>query len=121
MDGERDSPGGPSSARRRRERRLRAANRHEQMSIRMVVAAMCHHSCDRSGGSAPAVTYADACTQTVAPLDEPPVTDFVAHTPAVPHVAPVFESVARAVGSLPPYEVFTEPTKSIRSFLLQVR
>ena len=37
------------------------------------------------------------------------MTDFVAHTPAVPHVAPVFESVAPAVGSLPPYQVFSAP------------
>ena len=89
MDGERDSPGGPSSARRRREWRLRAAYRHEQMSIRMVVAAMCHHSWDKSGGSAPGVTYTDACMQTVSVSAAPaPVVEYVAPAPAVSCAAP---------------------------------
>ena len=59
--------------------------------------------------------HTEASTQT-APVDEPPVTDFV----TVPHVAPVavfeyvspapvIECVAPAVGSLPPYEVFSAP------------
>ena len=45
--------------------------------------AMCHNSWDKSGGSAPAVSHADACMQTV--------------------------SVAPAVGSLPPCVVFSAP------------
>ena len=122
MDGERDTLGCSSSARRRRERRLQAFHRHEQVSIRMVVAAMSHHSWDnsKSGASAPAVTYADACTQTVAPAPGVPVAESTTLAPVNEYIAPalmspqssgtaVEVSAPQAVVSVPPSEVFTEP------------
>ena len=71
------------------------------------------------GGDGCRRAHTEASTQT-APVDEPPVTDFVTPAPAVPHVAPVavfkyvspapvIECVAPPVGSLPPYEVFSAP------------
>ena len=41
------APDGTSAAKRRRERRLRAAWRHEQQSVAMALTAALHHSADR--------------------------------------------------------------------------
>ena len=44
MSGERDAAGGTSSARRRREQRLRSWAKHERLSVAMALAAVTHHS-----------------------------------------------------------------------------
>ena len=44
MDVDCEAGGGTGSARRRRERRLRMHWRHEQLSLRMALAAAMHHS-----------------------------------------------------------------------------
>ena len=101
-------------ARGRRERRLRAEARIRLQLCRDAVRIASHR-----GGDGCRRAHTEASTQT-APVYEPPVTDFVTPAPAVPHVAPVavfeyvspapvIECVAPAVGSLPPYEVFSAP------------
>ena len=45
-----DRAGASSAVKRRRDRRLSAAWRHEQVSVRMAVAAAQHHSAHRSAG-----------------------------------------------------------------------
>ena len=45
-----DRAGTSSAAKRRRERRLRAAWRHEQLSVKMALAAAQHHSAPKSAG-----------------------------------------------------------------------
>ena len=45
-----DREGTSSAAKRRRERRLRAAWRHEQLSVRMALAAAQHHSAPKCAG-----------------------------------------------------------------------
>ena len=45
-----DGAGTSSAAKRRRERRLRAAWRHEQLSVRMALAAAQHHSAPKCAG-----------------------------------------------------------------------
>ena len=52
-----------SAAKRRRERRLRSAWRHEQLSVAMAVAAALHHSAQRGAGPA---TYSAPRGQTTA-------------------------------------------------------
>ena len=59
-----DDRGGTSSAAKRmRDRRLRAAFRHEQLSVRMAVAAALHHSAQRGAGPE---TYSAPRRQTTA-------------------------------------------------------
>ena len=110
-------------AKERRERRLRAEARIRLQLCRDAVRIASHR-----GGDGCRRAHTNASTQT-APVDEPPVTEYVTPAPAVPHVAPVLlieyvspapviEYVAPVIGSFPPYPC---TTKSIRSRLLQVR
>ena len=115
-------------ARGRRERRLRAEAQIRLQLCRDAVRVASHR-----GGDGCRRAHTEASTQT-APVDEPPVTDFVTPAPAVPHVAPVavfeyvspapvIECVAPAVVHFLPMKCFLRPcaTRSIRSYLLQVR
>ena len=74
---------GPTSARRRRERRFRSFFRHEQMAIKMAVVTAQHHSAQRC---------CTIATQTVdldpAPVAPAPVFEYVAPAPAVTDAAP---------------------------------
>ena len=56
----------------------------------MVGASMSHHSWDKSKSwsSAPAATYADACTQTVAPAPSVPVAESMTFVPVIEYIAP---------------------------------
>ena len=102
-------------AKGRRDRRLRAEARIRLQLCRDAVRIASHR-----GGDGCRRAHIEASTQT-APVDEPPVTDFVSlqhllflmlHQVAVFEFvspAPVIECVAPAVGSLPPYEVFSAP------------
>ena len=117
MDGARvDAAGGTSSARLRRERRLRSMLRHERMAVAMALAEALHHSSGlkvmeraqhaalrgqktgtRAGVAGPApVTEYVAPAPAVAPFSAPavtygapaPVVEFVAPAPAVTYAAP---------------------------------
>ena len=115
MDVEREVAGGTSSARRRRERRLRSMLRHERI-VAMALAEALHHSSGlkvmeraqhaalrsqetgtRAGVAGPApVTEYVAPAPAVAPFSTPavtceapaPVIEYVAPTPAVTYAAP---------------------------------
>ena len=102
-----DAAGGTSSARRRRERRLRSMLRHERMAVAMALAEALHHSSGlKVMERAQHAALRGQETGTRAGLAGPaPVTDYVAPAPAVFVAAPV----PRVVGSLPPGEVFAAP------------
>ena len=119
MDGARvDAAGGTSSARRRRERRLRSMLRHERMAVAMALAEALHHSSGlkvmeraqhaalrgqetgtRAGvaGPAPVVEYV-APASAVTYAAPAPVIGYVAPVPAVTYAAPatVIDHVAPA-------------------------
>ena len=86
---------GPTSARRRRERRFRSFFRHEQVAIKMAVVTAQHHSAQRccSIASQTVVEYVDP-----APVVPAPVTGYLANATAVtfPAPAPVIGYVAPA-------------------------
>ena len=87
----------PTSARRRRERRIRSFFRHEQMAVKLAVVSAQHHSAQRccsvdmqtddevlaSTAASPMVGYA-----VPAPVPPAPVVEYVAPTPAVTYAAP---------------------------------
>ena len=96
---------GPTSARRRRERRIRSFFRHEQLAVQMAVVSAQHHSAQRccsvatqTGDEVPATTAASPMVGYVdpAPVSPAPVFEYVAPTPAVTYAAPspVVEYVA---------------------------
>ena len=107
---------GPTSARRRRERRIRSFFRHEQMAIKLAVESAQHHSAQRCCSVATqtedevlATTYAAtaspvvACAATAAsPLveyvDPVPFVSYAATAPVIEYVAPapVFEYIPPA-------------------------
>ena len=96
------------SARRRRERRLRAWWRHEQFAIRCAVPSATHHSSRRP-------RRVDAEAQTTAPA---PVDENIAPDPAVyPASAPVDEYVvsARVVEYMAPAPVTNLPQNTIEN------
>ena len=66
----------PTSARRRRERRIRSFFRHEQVAIKMAVVTAQHHSAQR------------CCTIATQTVDSPSVIEYVAPAPAVTYAAP---------------------------------
>ena len=113
MDGARvDAAGGTSSARRRRERRLRSTLRHERMAVAMALAEALHHSpglkvMERAQHAA----LRGQKTGTRAGVAGPaPVTEYVAPAPAVaPFSAPVvsFEAPAPVVGYVAPSPAVT--------------
>ena len=97
----------PTSARRRRERRIRSFFRHEQMAVKMAVVSAQHHSAQRCCSVAtqtvdevPATTFdatslpVAACAATAAS----PMVEYVVPAPSVTYAAPasVFEYVAPA-------------------------
>ena len=98
-------------AKGRRDRRLRAEARIRLQLCRDAVRIASHR-----GGDGCRRAHIEASSQT-APVDEPPVTEYVTPAAAVPHVAPVpvieyvspapvIEYVAPVVVSLHPYEEF---------------
>ena len=125
MDVEREGTGGTSSARRRRERRLRSMLRHERMAVAMALAEALHHSSGlkvmeraqhaalrgqktgtRAGGAGPApMTEYVAPAPAVAPFSAP-VVSFEAPAPVVGYVAPApavtFAAPAPVVGFVSP-------------------
>ena len=133
---------GPTSARRRRERRIRSFFRHEQMAIKLAVVSAQHHSSQRccsvatqTGVEVPATVYAAtaspvaACAASAAslmgeyvdpvPVVPAPVFGSVAPAPAVTYSAPVpvFEYVAPApvFGFAPaPAGSFVAPSQQLR-------
>ena len=88
---------GPTSARRRRERRIRSFFRDEQMAVKMAVVSAQHHSAQRccsvatqtddevpaTSAASPLVGYVDP-----APVSPAPVVGYVAPSPAVTFAAP---------------------------------
>ena len=90
----------PTSARRRRERRIRSLFRHEQMAIKMAVVTAQHHSAQRCCTIAtqtvvsPSATYAASAALPMveyvdpAPVVPAPVTEYVATATAVTYAAP---------------------------------
>ena len=114
---------GPTSARRRRERRFRSFFRHEQMAIKLAVVSAQHHSAQRccsvatqTGDEVPAMTYAAAaslvaaCAATAAS----PMVEYVDPAPVAP--APVFEYVAPAPAYIAPAPAvsFVAPSLQLR-------
>ena len=107
---------GPTSARRRRERRIRSLFRHEQMAIKMAVVTAQHHSAQRccTIASQTVVEYVDP-----APVVPAPVTEYVATAPAVTYAAPApvvgFDAPAPAVTYAPPAPVidYVAPAPSV--------
>ena len=107
---------GPTSARRRREKRIRSLFRHEQMAIKMAVVTAQHHSAQRccTIASQTVVEYVDP-----APVVPAPVTEFVATAPAVTYAAPApvvgYDAPAPAVTYAPPAPVigFVAPAPSV--------
>ena len=89
---------GPTSARRRRERRIRSLFRHEQMAIKMAVVSAQHHSAQRCCtiatqtddllASSFAATAASPMVEYVAPVSPAPVFGYVAPALAVTYAAP---------------------------------
>ena len=91
---------GPTSARRRRERRFRSFFRHEQMAVKIAVVSAQHHSAQRcctiatQTDDSPASSYAaTAASPMVEYMDPAPVSPasvfgYVAPTPAVTYAAP---------------------------------
>ena len=73
-----EADGGASSARRRRERRLRAFWRHKTFAVQCAIATATHHSAFKPRR----VAYADASTQTLAPAPDV----FVAPAPVADRV-----------------------------------
>ena len=107
MDVEREVAGGTSSARRRRERRLRSMLRHERMAVAMALAEALHHSSGlKVMERAQHAALRGQKTGTRAGVAGPaPVTEYVAPAPAVaPFSAPVvsFEAPAPVVGYVAP-------------------
>ena len=93
----------PTSARRRRERRIRSFFRHEQMAVQMAVVSAQHHSAQRCCSIAtqtddfvPAATY--AATASPAATAASPMVEYVDPAPFVAPAAPapVFEHMAPA-------------------------
>ena len=96
----------PTSARRRRERRIRSFFRHEQMAVQMAVVSAQHHSAQRcrsiasqtddfvpaatcAATASPAATYAaTAASPTVGYMDPAPVVTYAATAPVIEHIAP---------------------------------
>ena len=91
---------GPTSARRRRERRIRSFFRHEQVAIKMAVVTAQHHSAQRccsiatqtddSPASSHAATAASPMVEYMdpAPVSPAPVFGYVAPAPVVTDAAP---------------------------------
>ena len=67
---------GPTSARRRKGRRMRSFFRHEQVAIEMAVVTAQHHSAQR------------CCTIATQTVDSTSVIEYVAPAPAVTYAAP---------------------------------
>ena len=88
----------PTSARRRRERRIRSFFRHEQVAIKMAVVTAQHHSAQR------------CCTIATQTVDSPSVIEYVAPAPAVTYAAPApvvgYVSSAPSVTFAAPASVF---------------
>ena len=92
---------GPTSARRRRERRIRSFFRHEQMAIKFAVVSAQHHSSQRccsvatqTGDGVPPVACAASAASPMVEYVDPapvvaPVMEVVAPAPAVTYAAPV--------------------------------
>ena len=80
---------GSGAARRRRERRLRTHWRREQLTKRMLLASLAHHSAQKMPAATQAATYADAYTQTetVAEYSAPAPAVYTTSATAV-HAAP---------------------------------
>ena len=90
----------PTSARRRRERRIRSFFRHEQVAIKMAVVTAQHHSAQRcctiatQTDDSPASSYAATAASPMveymdpAPVSPAPVFGYVAPAPAVTYAAP---------------------------------
>ena len=130
MDVEREVAAGTSSARRRRERRLRSMLRHERMAVAMALAEALHHSSGpkvmeraqhtalrgqktgtRAGVAGPApVTEYVAPAPAVAPFSTPAVT-YAAPAPVFEYVAPspVLEYIAPE-----PAVSFVAPSQQLR-------
>ena len=107
MDVEREGAGGTSSARRRRERRLRSMLRHERMAVAMALAEALHHSSGlRVMERAQHAALRGQKTGTRAGVAGPaPVTEYVAPAPAVaPFSTPAvsYEAPAPVVGFVSP-------------------
>ena len=115
---------GATSARRRRERRIRSFFRHEQMAIKLAVVSAQHHSSQRccsvatqTGVEVPATVYAAtaspvaACAASAAS----PMGEYVGPAPVVP--APVFGSVAPApavtYAAPAPVDGYVAPTSAV--------
>ena len=104
--------GGTSSARRRRERRLRSMLRHERMAVAMALAEALHHSSGlRVMERAQHAALRGQKTGTRAGVAGPaPVTEYVAPAPAVaPFSTPAvsFEAPAPVVGYVAPAPAVT--------------
>ena len=119
---------GPTSARRRRERRFRSFFRHEHMAVKMAVVSAQHHSAQRccsvatqTGDEVPAMTAASPMVGYVdpAPVSPAPVIGYVAPTPAVTYEAPApvvgFVAPAPAVTYAAPASVidYVAPAPSV--------
>ena len=102
MDVDRDDAGGGTgSARRRRERRLRAYLRYARMSVAMALAESTHHSAPRGQKMARAGGGARDELHGYAPEDAPPqgrsLRHFVGHLPAPSLDVPVLQMVDQLV------------------------
>ena len=97
----------PTSAGRRRERRIRSFFRHEQMAIKMAVVSAQHHSAQRccsvaaqTDDEVPAATYAATASPaaTFAATAASPMVEYVDPAPFVTYAAPapVIEYIAPA-------------------------
>ena len=110
-----DAAGGTSSARRRRERRLRSMLRHERMAVAMALAEALHHSSGlkvMERAQHAALRGQETGTR-VGVAGTAPVIEYVAPAPAVFDASPApvafHEAFPRVVGSLPPCEVCAAP------------
>ena len=110
----------PTSARRRRERRIRSFFRHERMTVQMAVISAQHHSAQRccsvatqTDDEVPAATFAatasPAATYTATPASAPVVTH-AAPSPVFEYVAP-----ARVIQNIAPVPtvIFDAPSKQL--------
>ena len=120
----------PTSARRRRERRIRSFFRHEQMAVQMAVVSAQHHSAQRcrsianqTDDSLPAATYAatasaaatyaaTAASPMVEYVDPAPVVTYAAPAPVIEYIAPApaMTYVAFSQQLLPAYTITTDTT-----------
>ena len=91
----------PTSARHRRERRIRSFFRHEQMAVQMAVISAQHHSAKcccsvatQTDDEVPAATFAATaslaatCAATPAHDAQAPVFEYVALAPVIENIAP---------------------------------